>query len=111
MPKCGSQVILCDVPIRFDTYEGCSHLCEYCFAQRKSSVFNNIKRGETVASLINFIKGQRLGDVSWCDWDIPLHWGGHVRPVSAHRTQIALFVGSFEGVRKNAISIHCFDKE
>nr|DAK05230.1 MAG TPA: DNA repair photolyase [Caudoviricetes sp.] len=80
MPNCGSQVILCDVPIRFDTYKGCSHLCEYCFVQRKSSVFNNIKRGETVASLINFIKGQRLGDVSWCDWDIPLHWGGMSDP-------------------------------
>ena len=76
MPACGSQVILCDVPIRFDTYEGCSHLCEYCFVQRKSDVFNNIKPRETVASLVNFIKGKRTGEVAWCDWDIPLHWGG-----------------------------------
>lgn len=22
--KCGSQVILCNLPIRFDTYKGCS---------------------------------------------------------------------------------------
>ena len=68
MPACGSQVILCDVPIRFDTYEGCSHLCEYCFVQRKSDVFNNIKPRETVASLVNFIKGKRTGEVACCDW-------------------------------------------
>ena len=24
MPSCGSQIFLCDVPIRFDTYKGCS---------------------------------------------------------------------------------------
>ena len=43
MPDCGSQVFLCDVPIRFDTYEGCSHDCKYCFASRKKSI-NVIKK-------------------------------------------------------------------
>ncbi len=31
MPECGSQVILCDLPVRMDTYKGCSHNCKYCF--------------------------------------------------------------------------------
>ena len=26
---CGSQVVLCEYPIRLDTYEGCSHDCRY----------------------------------------------------------------------------------
>ena len=42
MPNCGSQIILCHLPIRFDTYEGCSHLCSYCFVQRKADVSVNI---------------------------------------------------------------------
>lgn len=33
--KCGSQIILCNLPVRFDTYRGCSHGCRYCFAQKK----------------------------------------------------------------------------
>ena len=28
--KCGSQIILCNLPVRFDTYRGCSHGCIYC---------------------------------------------------------------------------------
>ena len=39
MPECGTQVYLCDVPIRFDNYKGCSHACEYCFAKQ----FKDIK--------------------------------------------------------------------
>ena len=35
MPNCGSQCWLCDLPIRFDTYKGCSHACRYCFANAK----------------------------------------------------------------------------
>lgn len=34
MPNCGSQCWLCDMPIRFDTYKGCTHGCKYCFVQR-----------------------------------------------------------------------------
>ena len=75
MPDCGSQVILCGLPIRFDTYRGCSHMCRYCFVQRKSSL-NNIETDETPKSLKDFIKGKRNQDTSWCDWNIPLHWGG-----------------------------------
>lgn len=75
MPKCGSQCYLCDVPIRFDTYEGCSHGCEYCFAKKFKDI-SLIKSKESATSLINFIKGRRISETNWCDWDIPLHWGG-----------------------------------
>lgn len=75
MPECGSQIVLCDLPIRFDTYKGCSHNCKYCFVQRKKDI-DNIEKGETAKSLINFIQGNRSQDTKWCDWNIPLHWGG-----------------------------------
>ncbi len=79
MPKCGSQCYLCDLPIRFDTYEGCSHACEYCFVKRKNTI-SNIKDGEGPEALLKFIKGQRNAETSWCDWNIPLHWGGMSDP-------------------------------
>lgn len=44
--KCGSQIILCNLPVRFDTYRGCSHGCRYCFAQKKNDI-SHIERGES----------------------------------------------------------------
>lgn len=75
MPKCGSQCFLCDLPIRFDTYVGCSHGCKYCFVQRKTDI-KTIEPGETPKALVPFIEGQRTQDTNWADWNIPLHWGG-----------------------------------
>lgn len=86
MPSCGSQIILCDIPVRYDTYSGCSHACRYCFANRKADI-RNIKTGESVASLRSFIDGKRTKLTEWCDWDIPLHWGGMSDPFQpAERT-------------------------
>lgn len=79
MPRAGSQIILCDVPIRFDTYEGCGHACSYCFVSRKTDI-SKIKAGESADSLRKFINGERGGEVDWCDWNIPLHWGGMSDP-------------------------------
>lgn len=79
MPKCGSQVTLCDVPIRFDTYEGCSHACSYCFVNRKNDI-SKIRLGESAHALERFIAGERNQLTSFCDWDIPLHWGGMSDP-------------------------------
>lgn len=79
MPKCGSQIVLCDLPIRFDTYKGCSHMCSYCFAQKKTDL-SNIGRNETHKALREFISGKRAKETNWCDWDIPLHWGGMSDP-------------------------------
>ena len=75
MPKSGSQIILCDLPVRFDTYEGCGHACSYCFVSRKADIAK-IKLGEGVESLARWIKGVRDKSTNWCDWPIPLHWGG-----------------------------------
>ncbi len=75
MPKCGSQIAICDLPIRFDTYEGCTHACAYCFVKLKKDI-SQVAKGEGIKSLIDFIKGKRTADTNWCDWDIPLHWGG-----------------------------------
>ena len=78
MPNCGSQCWLCDLPIRFDTYKGCSHVCKYCFVQRKSTL--EIGMGESAIALKNFIEGKRTRGTNWCDWNIPIHWGGMSDP-------------------------------
>lgn len=72
---CGSQVLLCEYPIRFDTYKGCSHGCRYCFAQTKINL-DDIQVRNCDKALGDFIRGKRHSTVNWCDWEIPLHWGG-----------------------------------
>ena len=76
---CGSQITICDLPVRFDTYEGCSHACKYCFVKRKFNI-QEIHKNDCVNSLKNFINGNRNKYTNWCDWDIPLHWGGTSDP-------------------------------
>lgn len=87
MPDCGSQCFICDLPIRFDTYQGCAHGCKYCFVYRKSDI-QKIKVNETIQSLANFIKGNRNEATNWCDWDIPLHWGGMSDPFQPIERQL-----------------------
>lgn len=72
---CGSQVILCEYPIRFDTFTGCAHGCKYCFARQKVDIEKVVAKG-SAKSLRSFIEGKRASTTNWCDWDIPLHWGG-----------------------------------
>ena len=80
MPDSGTQIILCNLPIRFDTYSGCSHGCEYCFANQKGRSIGDIRKKEGPLALENFINGKRTKRTNWCDWDIPLHWGGMSDP-------------------------------
>ena len=75
MPTCGTQVILCDVPIRFDTYRGCSHGCEYCFAARKTDM-DRVECAEGPSDLRAWIGGKRELATCWCDGQLPIHWGG-----------------------------------
>lgn len=75
MPRCGSQVVLCDLPVRFDTYTGCTHACSYCFVKRKADI-SEVDLGETAASLRRWIAGHRTAETAWVDWPLPLHWGG-----------------------------------
>lgn len=77
--SCGLQCVSCDFPIHFDTYKGCSHACKYCFVKAKYDV-SNIEPINTTQSLKNFISGKRNFETKWCDWNIPLHWGGNSDP-------------------------------
>lgn len=72
---CGSQIAICDLPVHFDTYQGCSHACEYCFVKRKYSIAD-IRPSNSLKSLSKFINGERNAMTRWCDWPIPIHWGG-----------------------------------
>lgn len=78
MPESGSQCWLCDLPVRYDTYKGCTHDCTYCFVRRKSDL--KVKTGEATVALRKFINGERNKAVSYCDWNIPLHFGGTSDP-------------------------------
>lgn len=77
--NCGSQCMTCDFPIHFDTYIGCGHGCKYCFVRQKYDI-SNVVPIDTVKSLKNFINGGRNYETRWCDWKIPLHWGGNSDP-------------------------------
>ena len=77
--NCGSQVTVCEYPIRFDTYRGCSHGCKYCFAMSKTDI-RNIRGLRCIDALKRFTSGDRTVETNWCDWKIPLHWGGMSDP-------------------------------
>lgn len=79
MPKCGSQCWFCDLPVRYDTYKGCSHGCKYCFVQRKSKI-SKIEPGEGLKPLKEFVEGRRTETTKAFDWNIPLHIGGMSDP-------------------------------
>ena len=75
--KCGTQVILCNLPVRFDTYKGCSHGCKYCFAQKKQNVAK-IQRDETVEALRKERQGNGMVRLEY-----PYPLGRHERPFPA----------------------------
>ena len=77
---CGSQIAICDLPIHFDNYVGCSHACEYCFVKRFKDIRKIKPMNGSYNSLNQFIKGNRNNYTKWCDWDIPIHWGGMSDP-------------------------------
>lgn len=80
MIECGSQCWLCDLPVRFDNYKGCTHGCKYCFVQRGNDDAFKVGKSGTIAPLKKFIEGERNKEVNWVDWDIPIHWGGMSDP-------------------------------
>ena len=76
---CGSACLNCELPIRLDTYKGCQHGCTYCFNRRFRDISQIIPR-KCVGELKSFISGNRNVYTRWCDWNIPLHWGGNSDP-------------------------------
>lgn len=81
MPKCGSQIILCDLPCRLDVYSNCAHACTYCFTRAKRRDLADVRPAESVAALRRWIDGHRTLETRWCDWRIPLHIGGVTDPL------------------------------
>lgn len=75
MIRAGSQILHCSNPLNFDTYKGCSHGCEYCFAKRKNDIAK-IKNGGGWKSFANWIKGERNEFTKWCSLELPIHIGG-----------------------------------
>lgn len=84
--SCGIQCLSCDYPIHFDTYKGCSYGCRYCFVKQKYAI-ENIEPIRTTKSLRNFIEGKRNFETKWCDWAIPLHWGGNSDPFQEYELE------------------------
>lgn len=79
MISCGKQCLTCDFPVHMDTYRGCGHGCLYCRVRKKYAI-GDVSPLPSVKNLQNFISGKRGGETKWCDWDIPLHWGGNSDP-------------------------------
>jgi len=75
MIKTGSQILHCSNPLNFDTYKGCSHECEYCFAKRGNNI-TKIKNGGGWISFKNWINGERNEFTKWCSRELPIHIGG-----------------------------------
>lgn len=92
---CGSQVVLCEYPIRLDTYKGCSHGCRYCFAQNKTDI-SVVNPDNCVESLRRFIAGKRTAETNWCDWAIPLHWGGLSDPFQPAEREFGVSLKALE---------------
>lgn len=92
---CGSQVVLCEYPIRLDTYRGCSHGCGYCFAQSKTDI-SVVKPDNCIESLRRFVSGCRTAQTNWCDWRIPLHWGGMSDPFQPAEREIGVSLRALE---------------
>ena len=76
------QLLICDLFLRLDTYVGCSHNCQYCFATRKNHNKNeapNIKSVFSKDQLIRFLNS-RPGNMLYPFKDYPFHWGGMSDP-------------------------------
>jgi DNA repair photolyase len=98
MPIVGTQVILCDVPCRADTYIGCSHRCTYCFAQRRGDDRNNneIQIAETRSNIRRFIDGGRTLETCWIDFNLPIHLGGLSDPFQPVEAEHRVTYGCLE---------------
>lgn len=49
---------------------------------------SHIERDESVDGLRSFIEGKRGNETEWCDWNIPIHWGGMSDPFQPVEKQI-----------------------
>ena len=59
---------------------GCSHGCKYCFVQRKADI-SKIEPMRAAEVIGKWVAGERNHETRWCDWNIPLHFGGMSDPL------------------------------
>jgi len=92
-----SQFYFCGIPFRVDTYRGCSHMCQYCFANtRKSGTGFGDDFKPAVAKIETFEKMFKKAfgtEKEYADVNVealrhrlPLHLGGMSDPMQ-HREQ------------------------
>jgi DNA repair photolyase len=94
-PRVSSQYIFCPMPFTMDTYDGCTHNCQYCFSYF-ASLINQANKGK------NFWRGAKGVDLrhiervfsnnpktkkekqlcAFVERKIPVHWGGITDPFS-----------------------------
>lgn len=107
--ECGSQAVLCEYPIRLDTYSGCSHGCKYCFARTKVDI-EKVTMKNCAKQLRSFIEGKRTAVTKWCDWKIPLHWGWLSDPFQPIERKAGASLECPQGVRRDRLPGHHIDQ-
>ena len=88
-----NQLYFCGVPFRLDSYNGCSHMCKYCFVRSQEvSAASRKNRGEQILiakpSDLNRIMNIALDttlqrediNIEWLRHRAPIHWGGMSDP-------------------------------
>ena len=84
-----SNVFICDLPVRMDNYDGCSHACSYCFVKLKRDI-SQVKGTDISQQVLSFIRGNRVQELKMFDYDIPLHWGGLSDPFQPLERELRL---------------------
>lgn len=74
MINCNTLCLYCDYPITFDTYNGCSHACKYCYVKDYKNIAY-VSPINNIALLKDFCNGKRNNKTVWCDWNIPVRIG------------------------------------
>lgn len=95
------QFFFCGVPFRLDTYNGCSHNCQYCFSRASDAFHDNrqAKGGSVIPADIRVVKRAITKALDWKDksrdiaieWlrqRVPLHWGGMSNPFQPCERQL-----------------------
>ena len=88
-----NQIYYCGAPFRLDSYNGCTHMCKYCFvrAAELTSASRKGRGGHLLVANEASVKralvtaldqGQKRADINieWLRRRVPIHWGGMSDP-------------------------------
>lgn len=81
------QLIGCGVPVVCKTSGDLLADIKEAFDSGDATEYE-IERDESVDGLRSFIEGKRGNETEWCDWNIPIHWGGMSDPFQPVEKQI-----------------------